>query len=114
MVDQVTITSFQKERLDEAQAYAPELSAGWLVTDAGDEIVAQARALGLSQICPRANTVTPELVCRLRAEGFLVRAWSVADEALMRQIVEAGADGMTVNFPDKLMAYVQNRSSQRK
>jgi hypothetical protein len=24
----------------------------------------------------------------------------------MRQVVQAGADGMTVNFPDKLIAYL--------
>jgi glycerophosphoryl diester phosphodiesterase len=113
MVDQVTITSFQKTRLEEVRAYAPELPTGWLVTEASDEVVAQARALGLTQICPRANTVTPELVRRLHTEGFVVRAWGVADEALMRQVVEAGADGMTVNFPDKLLAYVQSRSSQK-
>jgi glycerophosphoryl diester phosphodiesterase len=36
----------------------------------------------------------------------------VADEALMRQVVDAGADGMTVNFPDKLLAYVQGLSRE--
>jgi len=30
----------------------------------------------------------------------------VATEDLMRQVVTAGADGMTVNFPDKLLAYL--------
>jgi glycerophosphoryl diester phosphodiesterase len=113
MADQVTITSFRKTPLEEVRAYAPELPTGWLVTEVSDEVVARARALTLTQICPRANTVTPELVRRLHAEGFVVRAWGVADEALMRQVVEAGADGMTVNFPDKLLAYVQSRSSQK-
>jgi glycerophosphoryl diester phosphodiesterase len=41
--------------------------------------------------------------------GLIVRAWGVTNGALMRQVVDAGADGMTVNFPDKLMAYVQSR-----
>jgi hypothetical protein len=36
----------------------------------------------------------------------------VSDEALLRQVVEAGADGMTVNFPNKVLAYLQSRSSQ--
>jgi hypothetical protein len=31
----------------------------------------------------------------------------------MRQVVEAGADGMTVNFPDTLLAYLEHRTSQR-
>ena len=43
----------------------------------------------------------------LHAEGYVVRAWGVATEDLMRQVVKAGADGMTVNFPDKLIAYLR-------
>jgi hypothetical protein len=31
-------------------------------------------------------------------------SWGVADEVLMRHVVEAGADGMTVNFLDRLLA----------
>jgi glycerophosphoryl diester phosphodiesterase len=106
MAERVTITSFQKARLEETRAYAPELPTGWLVAEVSDAVIAQARAMGLTQICPRANTVTPELTHRLHAEGFVVRAWGVATEDLMRQVVKAGADGMTVNFPDKLIAYL--------
>ena len=111
MMDQVTITSFQKTRLEEIRAYAPELTTGWLLADVSDPVISQARDLGLRQICPRANTVTAELVSRLHAEGFVVRAWGVATEALMRQVVQAGADGMTVNFPDKLIAYLSSGDS---
>jgi glycerophosphoryl diester phosphodiesterase len=62
--------------------------------------------MGLTQLCPRAATVTPELVNRLHANGFVVRAWGVATEERMRRVATAGADGMTVNFPDKLLAYL--------
>jgi glycerophosphoryl diester phosphodiesterase len=30
----------------------------------------------------------------------------------MRQVAEAGADGMTVDFPDRLLAWLAARSSQ--
>ena len=106
MIREVTITSFQYARLEETRAYAPELTTGWLVADVTDAVIAQGRAVGVRQICPRANRVTPELVRRLHGEGFVVRAWGVASEDLMRQVVHAGADGMTVNFPDKLIAYL--------
>jgi glycerophosphoryl diester phosphodiesterase len=106
MIDQVTITSFQKSRLEEIRAYAAELATGWLLPEVSDDVIAQARAMGVRQICPRANTVTAELVSRLHAEGFAVRAWGVATEDLMRAVVRAGADGATVNFPDKLLAYL--------
>jgi glycerophosphoryl diester phosphodiesterase len=112
MAGHVTVTSFQLPRLAEMRAYAPELPTGWLVSEVDDATIAQARALRLTQICPRANAVTPASVCRLHAEGFVERVWGVADEALMRQVVEAGVDGMTVNFPDKLLAYVKSASHQ--
>jgi glycerophosphoryl diester phosphodiesterase len=108
MEEQVTITSFQNVRLEEMRAYAPELPMGWLVVEVSEAIIAQARAMGVTQLCPRANTVTPELVCRLHAEGFVARAWGVTTEDLMQQVVQAGTDGMTINFPDKLMAYLQS------
>ncbi len=108
MEKQVTITSFQSERLEEMRAYAPELPTGWLVGEVSEAIVAQARAVGLTQLCPVANTVTPELVRRLHAEGFVVRAWGVTTEDRMKQVVQAGADGMTVNFPDKLIEYLKS------
>ncbi|MBI4641236.1 MAG: hypothetical protein HY731_11110 [Candidatus Tectomicrobia bacterium] len=109
MVDAVTITSFQKIRLEEVRAYAPELPAGWLVGEVNDSLIAQSLEMGLTQICPRADTVTPELVFHLHSKGFIVRAWGVANEALMRQVVDAGADGMTINFPDKLTEYLKRR-----
>ena len=108
MEGQVTITSFQSARLEEMRAYAPELPMGWLVREVSDAIIAQAHAMGVTQLCPRANAVTPELVRRLHAEGFVARAWGVATEELMQQVVQAGADGMTVNFPDKLIAYLKS------
>jgi len=109
MAGQATITSFQSVRLEEIRAHAPELPTGWLVPEASDAVITRARAMGLRQICPDAKTVTPALVHRLHAEGFVVRAWGVATPELMEQVVLAGADGMTVNFPDRLLAYLRRR-----
>lgn len=102
----VTITSFQKDKLEALRAHAPELPAGWLLRNIDDEIISEARRLGISQLCPKADTVKPELVARLREAGFNVRAWGVSSEDLMRRMVDVGVNGMTVNFPDKLIAYL--------
>ena len=112
MAKQVMITSFQRARLEETRAHAPGLQTGWLVPEATDVVIAQARAMGLTQLCPKAGTITPALVQRLHAGGFVVRAWGVATEDLMRQVVKAGADGMTVNFPDKLIAYLNSQTPE--
>jgi len=106
MAETVTMTSFQAAPLREIRAYAPDLPAGWLVREVSDAVISEARDMALTQICPKAPEVTPDLVRRLHDDGFAVRAWGVATEALMEQVVRAGADGMTVNFPDKLLAFL--------
>ena len=83
-----------------------------MVRELSDALIAQAHALGVTQLCPRANAVTPELVDRLHAEGFVARAWGVSTEELMQEVVQAGADGMTVNFPDKLITYLKSHKYQ--
>jgi glycerophosphoryl diester phosphodiesterase len=115
--DDVTMTSFQKDKLEALRAHAPELPAGWLLRQIDDDILREATRLGVTQLCPKADRVTPGLVARLRGAGFNVRAWGVGSEALMRQMVDAGVDGMTVNFPDKLLellaGYAANSRSRQ-
>ena len=43
---------------------------------------------------------------RLHAEGFVVRCHGLYNEDLMRHAVDVGADGATVNFPDKVAEYL--------
>ncbi len=111
LTDSVTITSFSKEWLQEAAAYDSTLPKGWLVPTgrAGwdDSIIEQSKELGLTQVCPRADLTTPELVDRLHAEGFVVRCHGLYTEDLMRHAVDVGADGATVNFPDKMAEYLR-------
>ena len=44
------------------------------------------------------------------AINLVARAWGVTTEELMQQVVQAGADGMTINFPDKLIAYLKSHN----
>ena len=102
-----TITSFDLAPLEEVRTHAPELYAGWLVPEVNDSVIIQAQDLKLVQLCPPASQITPELVNELHDKGFVVRAWRGTDIDLMRQVVDAGADGMTVNFPDTLDDYLK-------
>ena len=113
LTESVTITSFSKKWLEEAAAYDSTLPKGWLVPmgSAGwdDSIIEQSKELGLAQICPRADLTTPQLVDRLHAEGFVVRCHGLYSEDLMRHAVDVGADGATVNFPDKMAEYLKSK-----
>jgi glycerophosphoryl diester phosphodiesterase len=104
------ITSFAYDSLIAMHQVDPTLRLGWLVQTIDDDILDQARALQLFQICPRADQVTKAWVERARAVVTEVRAWglggtTVANEAsevqaLIRQVIASGCDGMTINWPD--------------
>ena len=63
-----------------------------------------------AEICPHGRDVTPENVAKWHARGLNVRAWGIADEQIMKKVYDAGADGMTVNFPDKLLQYITSQN----
>lgn len=108
--EHVTITSFHLSALEETRRLAPELPTGWLVSAVDTAVIADTLRLGLTQLCPRADLVTAEMVSDLHRRGLVVRAWGVGDERLMLAALEAGVDGMTVNFPDVLLASLPDRS----
>ena len=103
----VTVTAFDLETLTEVRDCSGELPTGWLVREVTEDVVAAAKRLCVAQLCPKSPGLTPELVRYLHREGFTVRAWGVTSEEVMREVVRAGADGMTVNYPDVLLSYLE-------
>lgn len=111
----VTFTSFELERLEKLHALSPNSHLGYLVGK-GCADVALCDALferGIEEVCPHSSDVTPELVTNFHDEGFTVRAWGVGDESEMKRLVDAGADGMTVDFPQKLAEYLEYKKAQK-
>ena len=100
------VTSFKFDCIQKIREYAPELEIGWLKRDFTEEDLAVLKAMGAEEVCPHASNVTRENVERWHGEGFRVRAWGLENEEWMRNVYDCGADGMTVNFPDKLTEYM--------
>ena len=108
------ITSFMYESLVDMQAVDADMRLGWLIAEINDDILEKTKALGLYQLCPRANSVTKTAVDQARVLVTEVRAWGLngdqsarqaADvQALIRRVVDAGCDGMTINWPDWVRA----------
>ena len=111
----VTFTSFTPAYLDEVHALAPDWHLGQLVKagTAADADMDAFFARGVEEICPFAGDIDPDFVSRWHEGGFTVRAWGVSDEETMRRLVEAGVDGITVNFPQKLTALLDERNALR-
>jgi len=116
--DVCLITSFAYDALQAMYQVDPTLRMGWLVPAIDGETIAKAQALALYQLCPRADLVTGEMVAQARAVVTEVRAWGLLGtttagqaaevQALIRNVLAAGCDGMTINWPD----WVRHQASE--
>lgn len=111
--EKTVVTSFKFDELCAFRAYAPEFVTGHLTSNITDALLEKMRAQGIEEVCPVAAKVTRELVRTWHEMGFRVRAWGVDSPELMRSAREAGVDGMTVNFPDVLAAYIKECGENR-
>lgn len=110
LYDSVIITSFSYEMLVAMQQINPAARLGWLIRRIDADTLARARALSLFQICPFAGTVSASQAELGRTVASEVRAWGLLGETtigqsaevmeLIHRVVEAGCDGMTINWPD--------------
>ena len=99
------VTSFNLDYLREFRAYAPEIKSGYLTAEVTKERLETMLSLGIDELCPHAKLISEASVTEWHKLGFNVRAWGVANREIMRAVYDAGADGMTVNFPDALTEY---------
>ena len=106
------ITAFELERIRKIKEYAPTLRVGYLTNLLNDNVINKLIKIGADEYCPYSQTVTAETAAMLHRLGFNVRAWGISDEATMKQVYDAGADGMTVNFPDKLLQYIAQKNEE--
>lgn len=103
LMARITFTSFDfgiAARIKRADAGA---RVGFLTADVSPASVARVLDAGLDQFCPPADAVTRALVDEWKGRGLEVRAWGVKIPALMQRAIDAGVDGMTVDFPHLLL-----------
>jgi glycerophosphoryl diester phosphodiesterase len=99
------VTSFHLDALAQLRQLAPHLRRAWLTEQIDQQALEQARRLALFQLCPRAATMTPDAVESARRVVPEVRGWGIAGTHpqvldLIHQVVDSGADGMTIDWPD--------------
>ena len=104
------ITSFSYESLVAMRGLTTTIPLGWLIRRIEADTRAKAEAIRLEQICPNAAQVSAAQVQLGRQFAREVRAWGVNGESthtqgaevidLIHQVVDAGCDGMTINWPD--------------
>jgi len=63
--------------------------------------------LGVRQLCPKVNLVTPKLVQEAHRVDLQVATWTADDPEVMRTVASAGVDGIMSNFPDRLQTVLE-------
>jgi glycerophosphoryl diester phosphodiesterase len=103
--DRSIFTSFSADQLVRMRRACSDCRLAWLVDSLDDKTVGFADHLDLYQLCPRADLVTDSSVRKGRCSVPEIRAWGLNGRpqdvrALVHRIIEAGCDGMTINWPD--------------
>ena len=75
-----------------------------------DEPIERALALGAEAINPHFVMAEPGLIDRAHAAGLAVYVYTVDDEAKMEELLDAGADGLFTNRPDRMRALLARRT----
>ncbi|MBO5285783.1 MAG: hypothetical protein J6B16_02675 [Clostridia bacterium] len=109
--NKTVITSFEYDFLLNVINYAPDFKTGYLTTDTSDEILNRLKKDGFYEICPHADCVDESFIKKAHGLGLNVRAWGVKNVDVMKRAYDVGVDGMTVNFPDKLVDYIASKIS---
>jgi glycerophosphoryl diester phosphodiesterase len=99
-----TLTSFHPDQLERARRLDPELPICLLVDEEPDAGIEAAARAGYPQVALPVHQLAPGHVARARELGLELRAWGVRDEADMERAIQLGTNGMTIDWPERLLA----------
>lgn len=106
ILHKTTFTSGAFERIAKMKELNPKVRIGWLVQNPEDEHLEKLLSIGGEEICPRALYTTEESMKKWRGLGLGVRCWYVENTQMMVKMCQLGVDGMTINYPDRLVSYL--------
>lgn len=108
-VEEVVIISFYASALKDAQEINPRipralLEAGKIVKKSSNMVglIQKAAEVGAGALDLSSKIITPRIVEESHQRGISVWAWTVDDEAEMKELAEMGVDGITSNYPQRL------------
>ncbi len=100
----LTITSFFAQQLRRSVRLLGERNHGWLVRTIDDAVLDLAESIGCTGLYPNSESVSSDEVSRAHERGYSVRGWGIGgveNQTALKQILESGATGTTVDWPDR-------------
>jgi glycerophosphoryl diester phosphodiesterase len=113
----VVILSFSAGILRNVRRLDPTVMTGLLFepsNTASVNILDMARDIGVRQLAPRVDLVTPELVEAAHRMDFQVVCWTANEPAMMQYALAGGVDGIMTDYPDRLVAVVKQKTENGK
>ena len=101
------ILSFEPAILDSVNRLDSTLMTGFLCEHPSNDLVERAVRAGARQLAPRGDLVTSALVDKAHHAGLQVAAWTINEPDQMRHLISAGVDGIMTDYPDRLVAVLQ-------
>jgi glycerophosphoryl diester phosphodiesterase len=100
LVEHALVSTFHHPALYTLHHLAPEIALAelWFDRLPRDDEIAFNIIDALDSLC------TPEQIARLHRRGVTVTAWTVNDLDTARDLMDAGIDGLTTDYPDRLLA----------
>ncbi len=105
----IYITSFLYDALENVREIDSNIKLSWLIEDKiSKKNIEKILKIRGTQICPRASLVSKEDIEIANNNGLGVRLWGIDNEEIMKKVYKLNIEGMTVNFPDKLIKLLDN------
>ena len=102
--DNIYITSFLYDALKNVRKIDSNIKLSWLIKDRiCKENIEKLKKINGTQICPKASLVSKEDIEFANNNDVGVRLWGIKNEEIMKEVCDLNIEGMTVNFPDKLI-----------
>ena len=103
LLDRVAFTSRDFPIIARIKERNPLAQVGYLAEDVSESTLQKFLHANMRYFCPRAITITSELVDQWHASDLFVRACGVGNTDMMKKVMHAGVDGMTYDYPDVLL-----------
>lgn len=110
VIDQIVVQSFDPETVRRVNAVDPSVPTALLVGKLptspsrmrARRVVGDVLAVGANILNVWQGALTPPFFEEMRRRGVTVWTWTVDEEAVMRDVIQMGVQGVTTNHPDRL------------
>ena len=100
--DKVILSSFNHYSMVHCKEISKEIKTGLLYMSGLYHPEVYCKHTGADALHPYFCSINKEIIDSAKKEGLLVNPFTVNDEACMKNLIEAGVDGLITNYPDKL------------